>query len=151
MEAKKQNIHRNLVAIFKNGSYPWKPRLSMFMRMGTTYLRCFSTAVSVHCYIHSHQEFVASAIAAIFLLVVASLCICLQPYKQKHSNDLTAGLLLILGFVATGHSNSQETDIANRLTTLFLLVPHTVLREYVIWRGGKNHCLILKLFEVSQQ
>ena len=65
----------------------------------------------------------------------------LQSYKQKHSNDLTAGLLLILSFVATnaaGHLNSQETDIANGLTTLLLLVSHTVLWGYVIWRGVKT-------------
>ena len=116
----------------------------MFMRMGTTYLRCFpQLLVSIVAFINHQQtsKFMVSSITAIFFLVVASLCICLQPYKQKHSNDLTAGLLLILSFVATnvvGNSNSRETDIANRLTTQFLLVPHTVLLGYVIWRGVKT-------------
>ena len=99
--------------------------------------------VSIVTFINHQQtnKFMGSSIIAIFLLAVASLCIWLQPYKQKHSNDLTAGLLLILSFVATnmaGHLNSQETDIADGLTTLFLLVPHTVLWGYVIWRGVKN-------------
>ena len=68
--------------------------------------------VSIVAFINHQQtnKFMASSIIAIFLLAVASLCIWLQPYKQKHSNDLTAGLLLILSFVATnmaGHLNSQ--------------------------------------------
>ena len=99
--------------------------------------------VSIVAYITSQQtnKFMASYITVIFFIVLGFLCIWLQPYKEKHSNDLTAGLLITLSLVGTtvaGTLNFQETDMAKILMAMFLLVPHSVLWGYVVWKGIKT-------------
>ena len=81
---------------------------------------------------------------AIFVAVIAFLCVWQQPYKDRNSNILTAGLLVLVSLLATGTVHSPETEnTAKVFMTILLLVPHIVLWSYVVWRVLKtitSHC-----------
>ena len=73
---------------------------------------------------------------AIFLCIVAFFYICLQPYKDKNSNNLTAGLLVLfslLGISAIG-TESQQRENAEVFMVIIFFVPHSVFWGYIVWR-----------------
>ena len=76
--------------------------------------------------------FIASSITSIFFYAMAFLCILVQPYKERLQNTLTSGLLLVLGFVALVGTHKNEN--AEVFMAIFILIPHSVLWGYVIWR-----------------
>ena len=65
------------------------------------------------------------------------LCALLQPYKEKGTNDLTIGLLVIANLtlaIAAGVYNNQESEIFKFIMFALLLIPHLVLWGYVAWK-----------------
>ena len=84
----------------------------------------------------SQHIIISSYFVAIFFCIVAFSCICLQPYKDKHSNNLTAGLLVLfslLGISVIG-IESQQRDGAEVFMAILILVPHSVFWGYIVWR-----------------
>ena len=90
------------------------------------------------------QAFIAAYTTAIFLCVIAFFCIWQQPYKDRNSNTLTGGLLVLVSLLATVTVPSPESENnAKVFMIILLLVPHIVLWSYVIWRVLKtitSHC-----------
>ena len=91
-----------------------------------------------------NETFIATYTTAIFLCVIAFFCIWQQPYKDRNSNTLTGGLLVLVSLLATGTVHSPESENnAKVFMIILLLVPHIVLWSYVIWRVLKtitSHC-----------
>ena len=82
------------------------------------------------------NTFISSYVVAIFLCPIAFSCICLQPYKDKNSNNLTAGLLVLfslLGISVIG-IESQQKESAGVFMVITFLVPHSVFWGYIVWR-----------------
>ena len=105
----------------------WAPLLFSFFP--TLLVRIVAT-------INSQHIFISSYIVASFLCIVAFSCICLQPYKDKHSNNLTAGLLVLfslLGISVIG-IESQQRENAEVFMAILILVPHSVFLGYIVWR-----------------
>ena len=80
--------------------------------------------------------FICSCIVAIFICIVAFFYICLQPYKDKNSNNLTAGLLVLFSLLAICviGTESQQRENAEVYMVILLLVPHSVFWGYIVWR-----------------
>ena len=80
--------------------------------------------------------FICSYIMAIFLCIVAFSYICLQPYKDKCSNNLTAGLLVLFSLLAISviGSESQQRENAEVFMVIIFFVPHCVFWGYIVWR-----------------
>ena len=104
--------------------------------------------ISIIAIIHGPlKNTLAYYIVAIFVGVIAFFCIWQQPYKDRNSNTLTGGLLILVilvSLLATGavHSPERENN-AKVFMIILLLVPHIVLWSYVIWRVLKtitSHC-----------
>ena len=82
------------------------------------------------------STFISSYVVAIFLCIVAFFYIFLQPYKDKNSNNLTAGLLVLFSLLAISAigTESQQRENAKVLMVIILLVPHCVFWGYIVWR-----------------
>ena len=86
-------------------------------------------------------------IMTIFLSLVAFLCVLIQPYKEKLSNTLTAGILITVSMMFTVESftiDSRDSEAGRLLMIILLLVPHCLLWGRVVRRllkcTAKHRC-----------
>ena len=81
---------------------------------------------------------------AIFFGMIAFLCTLLQPYKERASNALTAGLLIVSSLIfatVTGFLDQAQSKLFRVVITTLLLVPHCACGGmYVLWRILTTHC-----------
>ena len=94
-----------------------------------------SIVASININIPEQNAVISTYVTAIFACFLAFLCIWQQPYKEKNSNTLTAGLLILISLLGLGTTgNIQDKNIMNMFMTILLLVPHSAVWGYVVWK-----------------
>ena len=88
--------------------------------------------------------FLFSYPVAILYGASAILSTFLQPYKDKLSNAITNGLLVISSLIFATSAGVFDTGGKNEMVEIMmitlLLTPHCVLWGYVVWKATKSFC-----------
>ena len=126
-----------------NGTRDYRSLCGWGLLLSCPFLGLLISIISI-IYGPQKKTFIFAYTMAIFVSEIAFLCVWQQPYKDRNSNILTAGLLVLVSLLVTGIVHSPETENTTKVfMTILLLVPHIVLWSYVVWRVLKtitSHC-----------